>query len=183
MGHPGADDVPGHQGVQILLLAALLGLTAAQHRTQAAVRQLLKTGDHKAHRFAHPGEQRNIPGGAVLHAQCALVMGDHPLDASEVHQQIRACPADPGAPALEDHPLCHGLPQSLKRSAIPLIGSTGNLPSFRFITVHLSHSSCVIVPQQTPPLFYLAVFMYIPAGSGACSKALKKLFGFFEKSC
>ena len=64
MGHPGADDVPGHQGVQILLLAALLGLTAAQHRTQGTVRQLLKTGDHKAHRFAHPGEQRNIPGGA-----------------------------------------------------------------------------------------------------------------------
>ncbi|HIY81703.1 MAG TPA: hypothetical protein H9678_06390, partial [Firmicutes bacterium] len=64
----------------------------------------------------------------------------------------------------------------------PLIGSAGNLPAFRFITVHLSHSSCVIVPQQTPPLFYLAVFMYIPAGSGACSKALKKLFGFLKKA-
>lgn len=146
MGHPCIDDIPGNPGVQVLLPAVLLSSSTAQDRAQAAVRLGFKPDDHKAHRFSHPSDEGDVPGGAILHAQRPFAVGDHPLDAAQIHQEIPVVGADANPPALQDPLLCHGLLQAADGGTIPLIDRPADFPALRFVTVHLSHSSCVIVP-------------------------------------
>ena len=61
----------------------------------------------EAHRPAHPGEDGDLPGGALGDAQGGLLPGDHPGEGPHGHQQIVALVAQLGHP-LQDGFLLHG---------------------------------------------------------------------------
>lgn len=135
MGDPGGDDLTGKQGGKVLLPAALLGGPAGEDGGDAAVRLLLDRLHHKADRFAHPGEQSDVPHRAVRDAQRPLLPGDDALTEAEIDQQIVLLGAEEGA-GLEDGSGSQRLPEARRAPAEGFVLFGMNQPAFRRESSH-----------------------------------------------
>ena len=119
----------------MLLPAALLGGPAGEDGGDAAVRLLLDRLHHKADRFAHPGEQGDVPHRAVRHAQRPLLPGDDALTEAEIDQQIVLLGAEEGA-GLEDGSGSQRLPEARRAPAEGFVLFGMNQPAFRRKSSH-----------------------------------------------
>ena len=87
-GDPGGHDIARAQRCHILKPAFFLGRSAGQDSAAAAVRLVFEPLHQEAYWFAHPGNQRDIPGGPLRDADGPFHVRDDALHAGHFHMQI-----------------------------------------------------------------------------------------------
>ena len=110
VGDAGVYHVAGGEAANEFLPALFLGGPPGEQGGNPAVFVPGKVLHQKAHRPVHPGEDGDVPHGAVLNAQGPFLPGDEPPHEFQVHNQVVLGVAHHGL-GLQDFPIPHSLRQ------------------------------------------------------------------------
>lgn len=120
MGYTGGENISRTTSVQVLGQAALLGSPPGKNGKRCACLVTGQLRNHKAYRLVHPGDQRNIPGGALPDPHCPLLPRDDRLHAGQLHPKVVGAVAD-GDSALQDGAPFHCLRKPCRGADCPFV--------------------------------------------------------------
>ena len=109
VGDPDGEDLSGGEAVQQSGLGQLLGPPPGENGTEMAL-PFLQGLHGEAHRAPHPGEDGDVPGGAVGNAQGGFRPGHVAPKGAHVYPEAVLRAAQDGG-ALQNHLLLHGPPE------------------------------------------------------------------------
>ena len=157
MGDSGIDHVTGNQPGQKFLPALFLGFPAGQNGNGRTACILCQLRHHKTHRTVDPGQNGNIPHGALPNAHGPLLPGNDAPNAVEVENQIVLTVTDQ-RPGFQNFPFPTGLQQRAGgQKGLPVFLCI-HQPAFRIVfhvydhSFHWTFSGPVCLREPAVPL-------------------------------